>query len=63
MIVFSLVFNIATGLIGRLIPQFQIFFAAAPLTVLLGLSVLMLSIGLIGMVWLQRYQAFLTQFS
>lgn len=62
-IVFSIVFNIAAGLIGRLMPQFQIFFAATPLTVLLGLSVLMLSIGMIGMVWLQRYQAFLAQFS
>ena len=62
-IVFSVVFNIATGLIGRLMPQFQIFFAATPLIVLLGLSVLMLSIGLIGMVWLQRYQMFLQQFS
>ena len=62
-IVFSIVFNVATGLIGRLIPQFQIFFAATPLSVLLGLSILMLSIGLIGMVWLQRYQAFLSQFT
>jgi flagellar biosynthetic protein FliR len=62
-VVFSLVFNIAAGLIGRLMPQFQIFFAATPLTVLLGLSVLMISLGMIGMVWLQRYQAYLAQFS
>ena len=60
---FSLVFNIATGLVGRAMPQFQIFFAAAPLTVLLGLSVLMLSVGLIGMVWLQRYNMFLSMFT
>lgn len=62
-IVFSIVFNIATGLIGRLMPQFQIFFAATPLAVLLGMSVFALSIGLISMVWLQRYQAFLAQFN
>ena len=62
-IVFSIVFNVATGLIGRLIPQFQIFFAATPLAVLLGLSVFMLSLGLITMVWLQHYQAFLAQFT
>jgi flagellar biosynthetic protein FliR len=62
-VVFSLVFNIAAGLIGRLLPQFQVFFAVTPLTVLLGLSVLMLSIGMIGMVWLQRYQAYLAQFT
>lgn len=62
-VVFSIVFNVAAGLIGRLLPQFQIFFAATPLIVLLGLSVLMLSLGTIGMVWLQRYQAYLAQFS
>ena len=62
-IVFSIVFNVAAGLIGRLVPQFQIFFAVTPLTVLLGMSILMLSVGMIGMVWLQRYQAYLAQFS
>jgi flagellar biosynthesis protein FliR len=62
-VVFSIVFNIAAGLIGRLMPQFQIFFAVTPLTVLLGLSVLALSIGMIGTVWLQRYQDYLAQFS
>lgn len=61
--VFSLVFNIAAGLIGRLMPQFQLFFAVAPLTVLLGLSIFMMSLGMITMVWLQRYQAYLAQFS
>jgi len=62
-VVFSIVFNVASGLIGRLMPQFQIFFAVTPLTVLLGLSILALSIGMIGMVWLGRYQAFLAQFT
>jgi flagellar biosynthetic protein FliR len=62
-VVFSVVFNVAAGLIGRLMPQFQIFFAATPLTVLLGLSILMVSLGSIGMVWLDRYQTFLAQFN
>ena len=62
-VVFSIVFNVTAGLIGRLMPQFQIFFAVTPLTVLLGLSVFALSIGMIGMVWLQRYQSYLAQFS
>jgi flagellar biosynthetic protein FliR len=62
-VVFSIVFNIAAGLVGRLMPQFQIFFAVTPLTVLLGLSILMLSLGMIGMVWLQRYQSYLAQFN
>ena len=61
-IVFSLVFNIATGLIGRVMPQFQIFFVATPLSVLMGLSLLALSISLIGLVWISRYEAFLHVF-
>ena len=55
-IVFSLVFNIATGLVGRVMPQFQIFFVATPLSVLLGLSIFALSLGVIGMVWVDRYR-------
>src|SRR5262249_39336347 len=55
-LVFSLVFNIATGLVGRAMPQFQIFFAATPLQVLLGLSLTALSLGTIGMVWVSRYR-------
>jgi len=62
-IVFSLVFNIATGLIGRVMPQFQIFFAATPLTLLLGLSLFALSLGTIGMVWVRSYSDFLRIFA
>jgi flagellar biosynthetic protein FliR len=59
---FSLIFNIATGLVGRAMPQFQIFFAAAPLNVLLGLSVFALSLGLMGTYWLGRYRDVLASF-
>jgi len=52
----SLIFNIATGLVGRVMPQFQIFFVATPLMLLLGLSIFALSIGVIGMVWVDRYR-------
>ena len=58
-IVFSLVFNVATGLIGRAMPQFQIFFAATPLSLLLGLSIFALSVGGIGLLWVQSYETFL----
>ena len=61
-LVFSLVFNIAVGLVGRVMPQFQIFFAATPLTLLLGLSLFALSLGAIGLVWVQAYQALLQNF-
>lgn len=62
-IVFSIVFNIAAGLIGRAMPQFQIFFVATPLAVILGLSVFALSLGVIGMVWTSRYRDLLEVFS
>jgi flagellar biosynthetic protein FliR len=54
--VFALVFNVAAGLVGRVMPQFQVFFAATPLNVLMGLSVFALSLGTVGLVWLSRYR-------
>jgi flagellar biosynthetic protein FliR len=61
--VFSLVFNLASGLVGRAMPQFQIFFAAAPLQVLLGLSLFALSLGTMGMFWVDRYRDVLAAFA
>jgi flagellar biosynthetic protein FliR len=60
--VFALVFNIATGLVGRVMPQFQVFFVASPLLVLTSLSVFALSLGVIGMVWVERYRDLLNLF-
>jgi flagellar biosynthetic protein FliR len=62
-IVFSLVFNLATGLVGRVMPAFQIFFVASPLSVILGLSLLALSLGGIAMVWTDRYRELLMIFN
>jgi flagellar biosynthetic protein FliR len=62
-LVFSLVFNLAAGLVGRAMPQFQIFFAATPLQVLLGLSIFALSLGTLGMVWTSRYRDLLMRFA
>jgi flagellar biosynthetic protein FliR len=62
-VVFSLVFNLAAGLIGRAMPQFQIFFVATPLSLLLGLSVFALSLGTIGLVWVRAYGAFAQMFT
>jgi flagellar biosynthetic protein FliR len=58
-IVFALVFNIATGFIGRMMPNFPIFFAATPLSVLFGLSLVAMSLGAVGMVFIDHYQQFL----
>jgi flagellar biosynthesis protein FliR len=62
-IVFSLVFNVATGFVARAMPQFQVFFAATPLQVLLGLSVFALGLGVFGLVWVDRFRAFAERFS
>ena len=59
LLVFALVFNVALGLIGRVMPQFQIFFAGAPLTLIFGLSIIALSLGGLMLVWLDRYRDFL----
>jgi len=58
-IVFSLVFYIAAGFVGRVMPQFQIFFVVTPLTVLLGLSLFAFTVGTMGLVWVDRFRAFL----
>ncbi|WP_417233049.1 flagellar biosynthetic protein FliR [Brevundimonas sp.] len=56
-IVFALVFNMASGLVARVMPAFQIFFVASPLSVILGLSIFALSLGVIGTVFIDRYRA------
>jgi flagellar biosynthesis protein FliR len=61
-VVFALVFNVATGLVGRMMPQVQIFFVATPLSLLLGLSIFALSLGGIGVVWSGAYEDFLRNF-
>jgi flagellar biosynthetic protein FliR len=62
-IVFSLIFNIATGLVARVMPQFQVFFVASPLMLLTSLSIFALSLGVIGMVFIDRYRELLQVFS
>ena len=62
-VVFSLLVNVATGLIGRVMPQFQVFFAATPVNVLGGLTVFALSLGVLGLVWAERYADFARTFS
>lgn len=61
-IVFALVFNVAVGLVGRVMPQFQVFFVAAPLQIMLGLAVFALTLGAAGLVWLDEYRVFLKAF-
>jgi flagellar biosynthesis protein FliR len=44
-IVFGIVFNVGLGVLARLMPQMQVFFVAMPLTILLGLTFLLLLLG------------------
>jgi flagellar biosynthetic protein FliR len=60
--VFALIFNIAVGLIGRVMPQFQVYFVASPLMVIFGLSIFAFSLGVIGLVWVDGYRVLLHQF-
>jgi flagellar biosynthetic protein FliR len=62
-LVFSIVFNLASGRVGRVMPSFQIFFVTSPLSVILGLSLLGLSLGGIAMVWTDRYRELLAVFN
>lgn len=55
-LVFSLIFNIALGLVSRLIPQVQLFMTAMPLSVMLGLAVIALGLGGGLMVWLDAME-------
>jgi flagellar biosynthetic protein FliR len=62
LIVFGLIFNVAVGFVGRVMPNFPVFFAATPLSLLLGLSLFALCIGSIGMVFIDHYQDMMSVF-
>jgi flagellar biosynthetic protein FliR len=55
-IVFSLIFNIATGFVARIMPNFPVFFAATPLSLMVSLALLALGLGGMGMAFLNHYQ-------
>ncbi len=63
LLVFSLVFNVALGFVGRVMPQFQVFFAGSPLILLFGLSIFALSLGTGMLIWLDSYRDFLRMFT
>jgi flagellar biosynthetic protein FliR len=62
-VAFSLIFNIAAGLVGRVMPQFQIYFVTAPLMIVLGLSLFALTLGTIGIVWIDHYRDLVAAFA
>ena len=44
-LVFGLLFNLGLGVLSRLMPQMQVFFVGMPLSILLGLLLLLLVVG------------------
>ncbi|PZQ19040.1 MAG: flagellar type III secretion system protein FliR [Ancylobacter novellus] len=51
-LVFGLVFNLGLGVLSRLMPQLQVFFVAAPLTLLAGFALLAVTLGVLMGVFL-----------
>ncbi|UTW56819.1 flagellar biosynthetic protein FliR [Kordiimonas sp. SCSIO 12610] len=61
-LIYALVYNLGLGLIARLMPQFQVFFVGMPANVYMGFLLLMLLIGSIMTLFLERVQEYLLQF-
>jgi flagellar biosynthesis protein FliR len=55
-LIFSLIFNIALGMVSRLIPQVQVFMTAMPLSIILSLAVIALGLGGGLMIWLEAME-------
>ena len=51
-LVFGLIFNVGLGILSRLMPQLQVFFVAAPLSMIAGFALLALVIGVLMGVFL-----------
>jgi flagellar biosynthetic protein FliR len=60
-IAFAFLFNLGLGILSRLMPQMQVFFLALPLTILIGVIVLMAALGMMMSVYLGQLGDFLNQ--
>jgi flagellar biosynthesis protein FliR len=58
---FAILFNVGLGLLSRLMPQMQVFFVAMPLTILIGLLILLLVVGAMMTVFLGYTEGVLHQ--
>lgn len=61
-VLFGLIFYVGAGILNRLMPQAQVFFMLMPANLALGIMLLMLTVGLMLTVFLERFEAFLAQF-
>lgn len=58
LIAFGLLFYLGLGVLSKLMPQAQIFFIAMPANILLGYSILAITLGAIGLVFIERFEEF-----
>ncbi len=60
-LIFGLLFNLGLGVLSRLMPQMQVFFIGLPLSILLGLLILILVLGALMTVFLGSMESVLRQ--
>jgi flagellar biosynthetic protein FliR len=61
-IAFAILFNLGLGVLSRLMPQLQVFFLAMPATILLGMLVLLATVGVMMGVFVEDLGAFIKTF-
>jgi flagellar biosynthetic protein FliR len=60
-LVFGLLFNLGLGVLSRLMPQMQVFFIALPLSILTGLLILLLALGMMMSTFLTEVESVLAE--
>ena len=60
-IAFGILFNLGLGVLSRLMPQLQVFFLAMPATILIGMLLLLVTVGVMMGVFLEDLGAFLAE--
>lgn len=61
-IVFGMLFNLGLGVLSRLMPQIQVFFVGVPITIIVGMLVLVATLGLMMNIYLGDVGRILTTF-
>jgi flagellar biosynthetic protein FliR len=62
MVIFSIVFYVAMGIMARLMPQMNVFFVGLPLIILIGLGMLFLTLPAVMLVYLTYFEEGLIAF-
>ncbi|MCU4180606.1 flagellar biosynthetic protein FliR [Bosea sp. BH3] len=62
-LVFGLLFNLGLGVLARMMPQLQVFFLAVPASILGGMLILLVVVGVMMSVFMDDLGAFLRQFT